>query len=124
MPRKPRKTAQNRGAQPPRGRPFPKGVSGNPGGRPKEEREVVEAIRLRGLELVEKLMELALQDGNVLAIKEALDRGYGKAKQVVEVGGAGGGPVRHRLDFGKLTVEQRKELLSLVVSARALPAGG
>jgi hypothetical protein len=128
MPRKPKpKPAQNSGTV----RPMPKGVPfkagtdprRNTGGRPREEREVVEAIRARGLEVVEKLFELGLDGGNVFALKELMDRGYGKAKQVVEVGGTGGGPIRHRLDFSKLTIEQRKELLSLVVTARALPAG-
>lgn len=122
----PRKSAQNSGAQRkrPRGRPFPKGTSGNPGGRPKEEREVVEALRLRGQELVEALLKLALaKKPNVKAIGIALDRAYGKAKQVVEVGGANGGPIRHQLDFARLSLEQRQQLRALVLAARnALPA--
>ena len=36
--------AENSGAERPRGRPFPPGVSGNPGGRPKGLREFREAL--------------------------------------------------------------------------------
>jgi hypothetical protein len=81
------KSAENRGRQGqqmPTGRRFRPGHSGNPGGRPKEEREVVEALRLRGLELAEKLIALGLK-GNVRAIEVAFNRAYGKARQVVEL---------------------------------------
>lgn len=125
------KLAENSRAEPAKkkrgrgpGRPFKAGKSGNPGGRPKDEREVVDALRLKGAELAEALLKLALaKKPNVKAIAIALDRAYGKAKQVVEVGGKDGGPIRHRLDFSKLTIEQRKEMLALVIAARALPAG-
>lgn len=76
----------------------------NPGGRPKEEREVVEALRAKGHVLV-KLLLRAARKGNVKAIEVAFDRAYGKAKQVVELGGEGGGPIR--LDASKLTREER-----------------
>ncbi len=76
----------------------------NPGGRTKDEREVIEALRAKGLVLVKLLMRAA-RKGNVKAIEVALDRAYGKAKQVVELGGEGGGPVR--IDASKLTREER-----------------
>jgi hypothetical protein len=105
MPRKP--AAENRGPEQrkkgkPRGKPFQKGVSGNPGGRPKEEREVVEALRLKGLELAEKLLELALVDGNVKAIIAAFDRAYGKAKETVDLTAT----VRKEINFEEMTPER------------------
>lgn len=60
------------------GRPFPKGVSGNPGGRPK-------GIAAKAREHADKAVEvlvagMADNDARVriAAAKEILDRGYGK----------------------------------------------
>ena len=105
-----KKLAQN---SPPEGRRFKPGKSGNPGGRPKEEREVALLLRARGPEVAAKLVKLAL-NGNVAAIKEFNDRAYGKAKQILELTGADGGPVEVlRLDPKTLTKEQL-ELLAQV----------
>jgi hypothetical protein len=61
------------------GRPFPKGVSGNPGGRPK-------GIAAKAREHTETALDvlvagMADNDARVriAAAKEILDRGYGKA---------------------------------------------
>ena len=79
----------------PRGRPFRKGQSGNPGGRPKEVAEVRAQARKHGPAAIKKLVEL-LKSGDervVLgAIKELLDRGYGKSAQAI-TGEGGEGPV-------------------------------
>lgn len=101
-----KKAPENRRAEAGRRRngTFAEGSSGNPGGRPREERELVEALRLRGLDLAEKLVELGLE-GNVKAIEAALNRAYGKPKETVELTGAGGGPVS--LDAARLTREER-----------------
>lgn len=78
-----RKAPQNRAAEARRGDgKFAPGVSGNPGGRPREERDVVEALRLCGVELAQKLVDLGLK-GNVRAIEVALDRAYGKPRDTV-----------------------------------------
>jgi hypothetical protein len=68
-----------------RGRPFPKGVSANPGGRPKVVGELRELARARAPEAIAELARLALKARSetvrVAAIRELLDRGYGKATQ-------------------------------------------
>ena len=66
----------------PRGRPFPKGKSGNPGGRPRDLAGLRELARLHAPEAIEELARLATKGRSeatrVSAIRELLDRGYGK----------------------------------------------
>lgn len=84
-----KKRPQNRSAvvRDARGRILP-GSALNPGGRPKEEREVVELARQHGSEIILKLVSLALKRNNVHAGIEVLNRAYGKAKQVVKLEGS------------------------------------
>jgi hypothetical protein len=97
---------------------FPKGTSGNPGGRPKEEKEIIEALRRRGDELVAALFRAALRKKpDVRAITEAFNRAYGKARQLVELSGKDGGPLE--IDYSKLSVEQLEELRSILEDAAA-----
>jgi hypothetical protein len=78
----------------PRGRPFPKGVSGNPGGRPKELRDVVELARSHSPDAIKTLASV-MQDeeappaARVAAANALLDRGYRKPAQAVAVGTVG-----------------------------------
>ena len=78
----------------PRGRPFKKGVSPNPGGKPKELAGLREKIRGHGDELVDYLLDLArnaeTENTRVAAIRELLDRGFGKPTQPVDGDGEGG----------------------------------
>ncbi len=70
----------------PRGKPFRKGQSGNPGGRPKEVAEVRELARKHGPDAIKKLAALLKsKDERVVlgAVKELLDRGYGKSAQAI-----------------------------------------
>ncbi|MDC3402212.1 DUF5681 domain-containing protein [Alphaproteobacteria bacterium] len=66
-----------------RGR-FPKGQSGNPGGRPKDEHNVAELARSYTVEAMETLVELMRngRDERVrgTAAQALLDRGWGKPK--------------------------------------------
>jgi hypothetical protein len=67
--------------------PFKKGQSGNPGGRPKAEREVVEAARAAGARCVEVLVDLLDHNDSRVRLAAAdhlLDRGFGKPRQSIE----------------------------------------
>ena len=68
---------------------FPKGRSGNPGGRPRDEQKVAELARSYTKEAIETLAELmrSSHDGRVrgTAAQALLDRGWGKPR--VEVFG-------------------------------------
>ena len=71
-----------------RGRQFKKGESGNPGGRPKVIAELRELARAHARDAIKELARLAIkaksETARVAAIRELLDRGYGKVQQMVE----------------------------------------
>ena len=78
------------------GRPFPPGVSGNPDGRPKKDKQFAQFVQQyleehdevehqpRNIVLLKALYEEG-KKGNVVAAREVLDRGYGKPVQRHEV---------------------------------------
>ena len=68
---------------------FKPGQSGNPGGRPKVVAEVQELARQHAPAAIIELARLALKAKNetvrVAAIRELLDRGYGRPRQGLEI---------------------------------------
>ena len=73
---------------PGKGRPFQKGVSGNPGGRPKVLGDVQELARQKSPEAINTLStimhnEKAPPAARVAAANALLDRGYGKPTQPI-----------------------------------------
>lgn len=77
----------------PRGRPFPKGTSGNPGGRPAE----LVAFRLEARRHAQKALKVLLDivvskkapaAARVRAVSEVFDRAFGRPAQELEVHGS------------------------------------
>ena len=69
------------------GRPFEKGKSGNPGGRPRVITELRDLARRQAPDAIKELGRLALkarsETARIAAIRELLDRGYGKPTQIL-----------------------------------------
>jgi len=85
------------------GKPFEKGKSGNPGGRPKEQHDLRVLARERTTEALGALTEIVSDKvcspaARVSAAIAILDRGYGKPAQQLEHTGPGGSPLETRLD--------------------------
>ena len=89
---------------------FCKGISGNPGGRPKVLGEVQELARQHAPSAITELARLALKAKNetarIAAIRELLDRGYGRFRQAMEITAPAGDPLQ--LLFEELDVLSRK----------------
>jgi Family of unknown function (DUF5681) len=67
-------------------KPFAKGQSGNPGGRPKAEHDVVAIAREKGPDAIRTLAEIMLnakasESARVSAANSLLERGFGKPTQ-------------------------------------------
>jgi len=79
-------------------KPWPKGVSGNPGGRPRHDiaREIAQEVFENNREAIYAAMTRALLKGNAHTFKELCDRAYGKVNDKVEVTGRDGGPVEYK----------------------------
>lgn len=118
------------------GRPFPKGVSGNPGGRARElVSQVREKFRDDVPKIVEVLRDLAIgkvPDGYVEEIKtsdrikaasEVLDRVLGKAPQDIEVTDVTENQ-RRMLEALAMTPHQRRQALAAAQDSTASDEAG
>jgi hypothetical protein len=89
---------------------FCKGVSGNPGGRPRVVAGLQELARHHGPAVIGELARLALkarsESARIAAIRELLDRGYGRSRQAMEISAPAGDPLQ--LLFEELDELSRK----------------
>jgi hypothetical protein len=69
-------------------KPWPKGVSGNPAGRPKNDIsvQIAQAVFENNPEAIYQGMVRALKKGDARVFKVLADRAYGKVKEQVEFG--------------------------------------
>lgn len=125
---KARETAGFGGAQEGAGRPAkPKAVDVL---REKVEAEIEEWLRpledarsaTRGIAISLKgggmeLVDVPDHGMRVTAVKEVLDRVYGKPKQATEITGADGGPIQHEWDLSQLTEEELRDYRRLAAKA-------
>jgi Family of unknown function (DUF5681) len=93
------------------GKPFQKGQSGNPGGRPRVVAEVKELAREHTGKAVETLVSImtntkAAPTARVSAANALLDRGYGNGKPPQHISGEGGPSYVVRLPEPCKTVEE------------------
>ena len=82
------------------GRPFEKGVSGNPSGRPKENPKVRELLKQHSVEAAETLVGLLkseIEKIRLMAAQEILNRTEGKPMQAVNMEVSGGLDVRQQV---------------------------
>ncbi len=111
-----------------RGRPFPKGRSGNPGGRPKKTPELVEVENLcreHSPAAVKRLAEWMASDeatASVRACQGILERAFGKPRQPLEHTGKDGGAIETstkaaELDLSRLNADERAHLRELLLRA-------
>jgi Family of unknown function (DUF5681) len=99
---------------PGRGRPFEKGRSGNPTGRPKLDQTITELARAHGPRAIEVLRELmddpkASASARAMAAERLLDRAYGKPAQF---------STGHAQEFRKAVDMTDDELAAIVAAGK------
>lgn len=107
----------------PKGRPFQPGVSGNPGGRPRVVAELRELARAHTADAIRELARLALkaksETARIAAIRELLDRGFGKPTQFL---GVEKGVIPDDINLDELRAEIVTDIQRLFPDYRFVPA--
>lgn len=87
---------------------FPKGVSGNPGGRPKNDFAAIlaRAVIEGNMQEAYQAFALQLRKGNAYALNVLADRGYGKVKDRVALENPDGTPLAITVRFVKGTLKE------------------
>lgn len=118
-----------------RGRPFKKGQSGNPAGRPKGFEARVREATKDGQDCIDFAVRVMKGKGDYARVPwlcrlQALEwlgnRGYGRAPQSVQLSGPEGGPVKIEgmPDLSKLSDDELTSLHALLSRCRGAPEGG
>lgn len=102
------------------------GISPNPSGRPKVDKEIAALARTYGPELIDRCIVIVRDEDQkmqhrLIALQILLERGYGKAPQSIELTGEDGGPLAitsHDLRTMPLEeLERRVELAAKLATA-------
>ena len=105
-----------------RGRPFQRGRSGNPGGRPKVAGDVRELLKQNSRAAASCVIALLKSSDERIALaaaREVLDRVLGRPSQTTEISGPGGGPLTvsetgPKRDYFNLSADETRLLDALL----------
>lgn len=99
-------------------KPWPKGISGNPGGRPKKrliDQALEEMLTAKDSALAETIAKALLaraRKGDLRAIQMIAERTQGRPRQAMELSGPEGGP----LEIEDMTDEQLDERITKLLA--------
>lgn len=121
-----RKSAELSGAERrrkmPKGTPFPKGKSGNPGGQSKEKRAFLERMQIDDADDIYDSMMRLVREGNPPAVIRAFEYVAGAPKKVIDVHANIKADVQHDVKAELVNSPERlSKIAGVLVKARALP---